>query len=125
VIRPVDDPPDGIPLDDLSATALEHEEWLWAVEALARGGPGTRASAEDLARFAAGASDNGDDSNDVDVLVDWFQPVVELWQLLGALDDRERLTALGWWGLPEALSQAWSSPAVADPAGSAGLRRLE
>jgi hypothetical protein len=125
VIRPVDDPPDGIPLDDLSATALEHEEWLWAVEALARGGPGTRASAEDLARFAAGASDNGDDSNDVDVLVDWFQPVVELWQLLGALDDRERLTALGWWGLPEALRQAWSSPAVADPAGSAGLRRVE
>jgi hypothetical protein len=39
VVRPVDDPPDEIPLDDLSATALDHEEWLWAVEALARGGP--------------------------------------------------------------------------------------
>lgn len=125
VIRPVDDPPDGIPVDDLSATALEHDEWLWAVEALARGGSGTRASADDLASFTAGASDDGDDSNDVDVLADWFQPVVELWQLLGALDDRERLTALGWWGLPEALCQAWSSPAIADPAGPAGLRRVE
>jgi hypothetical protein len=122
VVRPVDDPPDEIPLDDLSATALDHEEWLWAVEALTRGGPGTRASAEDLARYTAGASDNGDDD---DVLADWFRPVVELWQLLGALDDRERLTVLGWWGLPEALIRAWSSPATPDPAGSAGLRRVE
>jgi hypothetical protein len=104
---------------------LDHEEWLWAVEALARGGPGARASAEDLARCTAGASDNGDDSDDVDVLADWFRPVVELWQLLGALDDRERLTALGWWGLPEALIRAWSSPVSPDPAGSGGLRRVE
>jgi hypothetical protein len=122
VVRPVDDPPDEIPLDDLHATALDHEEWLWAVEALTRGGPGTCASAEDLARYTAGASDNGDDD---DVLADWFRPVVELWQLLGALDDRERLTVLGWWGLPEALIRAWSSPATPDPAGSAGLRRVE
>ena len=121
----MDDPPDSIPLDDLSATALEHGEWLWAVEALARGGPGTRASAEDLARFTAGASDNGDDSNDIEVLADWFRPVVQLWQLLGALDDGERLTALGWWGLPESLSQAWSSPAPPDPAGSVVLRPVD
>lgn len=125
VIRPVDDLPDSIPLDDLSATALEHQEWLWAVEALARGGPGTRASAEDLARFTAGASDNGDDSKDIEVLADWFRPVVQLWQLLGALDDGERLTALGWWGLPEALSQAWSSPASSDPADSVVLRPVD
>jgi len=125
VVHPVDEPPDEIPLDNLSATALDHEEWLWAVEALARGGPGTRASAEDLARFAAGASDDGDGSDDDDVLADWFRPVVQLWQLLGALDERERLTALGWWGLPEALIQAWSSPATPDPAGSAGLRPVE
>jgi hypothetical protein len=119
VIHPVDEPPDDVPLDSLSATALDHDEWLWAVEALVRGGPGTRASAEDLARFTAGVSDNGDDT---DVLADWFRPVVEQWQLLGALDGREQLTALGWWGLPEALIQAWSSPATPDPAPSAGLR---
>jgi len=125
VVHPVDDPPGTIPPDDLPATALDHEEWLWAVEALARGGPGTCASAEDLARCTAGASANSDDSDDVDVLADWFRPVVELWQLLGALDDRERLTVLGWWGLPEALIRAWSSPATPDPAGSGGLRRVE
>jgi hypothetical protein len=125
VVRPVDDPPDEIPLDDLSATALDHEEWLWAVEALARGGPGTSASAEDLARFTVGASGNGDGSDDRDVLADWFRPVVQLWQLLGALDERQRLTALGWWGLPEALIQAWSSPATPDSAGAVGLRPVE
>ena len=32
-----------------------------------------------------------------------FLPVTSLWQVLGAIDDDERLTALGWWGLPEAM----------------------
>jgi hypothetical protein len=123
VVDPVEEPPEDIPVEELSATALDHEEWLWAVEALARGGPGTPASAEDLARFTAGASDDGDD---IDVLAGWFNSVVEQWQLLGALDDRERLTRLGWWGLPEALVQAWSTNADSpDSAGSAGLRRVE
>jgi hypothetical protein len=123
VVNPVEEPPEDIPVEELSATALDHEEWLWAVEALARGGPGTPASAEDLARFTAGASDDGDD---IDVLAGWFSSVVEQWRLLGALDDRERLTRLGWWGLPEALIQAWSTDADSpDPAGSAGLRRVE
>jgi hypothetical protein len=123
VVNPVEEPPEDIPVEELSATALDHEEWLWAVEALARGGPGTPASAEDLARFTAGASD---DEDDIDVLAGWFSSVVEQWRLLGALDDRERLTRLGWWGLPEALIQAWSTDADSpDPAGSAGLRRVE
>jgi hypothetical protein len=104
VVSPVDEPAEDIPVDDLSATALEHDEWLEAVAALARGGPGTHASAEDLARFVAGT----DEGDDVDVLAGWFHSVVEQWQLLGALDDHERLTSLGWWGLPEALLQAWS-----------------
>lgn len=104
VVSPVDEPPEDIPVELLSATALDHEEWLEAVTALARGGPGTPASAEDLARFVAGA----DDDDDIDVLAGWFSTVVEQWQLLGAVDDRERLTPLGWWGIPEALVQVWS-----------------
>jgi hypothetical protein len=104
VVSPVDEPPEDIPVDLLSATALDHEEWLEAVAALVRGGPGTPASAEDLARFVAGA----DDDDDIDVLAGWFSSVVEQWQLLGAVDDRERLTPLGWWGIPEALLQVWS-----------------
>lgn len=124
VVSPLDEPPEDIPVEDLSATALDHEEWLWAVEALVRGGPGTAASANDLARCTAGAND---DSEDIDVLAGWFSSVVAQWQFLGALDADERLTPLGWWGLPEALIHAWSTddPDIPDSAGSAGLRRVE
>jgi hypothetical protein len=37
-----------------------------------------------------------------------FLPVASLWQVLGAIDDDERLTALGWWGLPEAMLRVWA-----------------
>jgi hypothetical protein len=32
-----------------------------------------------------------------------------MWSVLGAIDDDDRLTSLGWWGLPEAMHRAWSS----------------
>ncbi len=121
VINPVGELPEDLPDEELSAIALDHEEWLWAIEALVRGGPGTPASALDLAQFTAGANDDGDD---IDVLAGWFSPVVEQWQLLGALDTHERLTPLGWWGLPESLVQAWS-PDSSDTPASAGLRQVE
>ena len=37
-----------------------------------------------------------------------FLPVTSLWQVLGAIDDDERLTPLGWWGLPEAMLRVWT-----------------
>jgi hypothetical protein len=37
-----------------------------------------------------------------------FLPVSSLWRVLGAIDDDERLTALGWWGLPEAMLRVWA-----------------
>ena len=33
--------------------------------------------------------------------------VVHLWKTLGAIDPEDRLTDLGWWGLPESLLRAW------------------
>jgi hypothetical protein len=36
-----------------------------------------------------------------------FNTVELLWTALGAIDRGARLTALGWWGLPEALLRAW------------------
>ena len=39
---------------------------------------------------------------------DLFLPVTALWQVLGAIDDHERLTPLGWWGLPEAMRVVWA-----------------
>jgi hypothetical protein len=87
--------------EEVALIALDHEEWLDVVAALARGGPGTRASAEDLARYAGG-------DDDLDVLIGWFTTVVELWRTLGAINDLEQLTPLGWWGLPEALLRTWT-----------------
>ncbi len=119
VVNPVEESPEELPSDELGIIALGHEEWLETVTALARGGPGTPASPEDLARFIEGSDDD-----DIDVLAAWFSTVVEQWQLLGAVDDRERLTPLGWWGIPQSLLQAWSDDDP-DSAGSAGLRQVE
>jgi hypothetical protein len=121
VVNPMDEPPEDILADEFPASVLDHEEWLEAVVALARGGPGTPSSAEDLARFAAGVED---DSADIDVLAGWFTTVVAQWQLLGALDSHERLTPLGWWGIPNALLQAWSGDNP-HSAGSAGFGEAE
>ncbi|MGH3547675.1 MAG: hypothetical protein ACRDQU_06055 [Pseudonocardiaceae bacterium] len=103
VVNPVYEPPDGTATDEIPGINLDHEDWLAAVAALARGGPATRASATRLARFI----EDADDDDDIRVLAEWFVPVVEQWRVLGALDEHDRLTPLGWWGLPEALLQAW------------------
>ncbi|MFZ0121820.1 MAG: hypothetical protein WAN20_00985 [Pseudonocardiaceae bacterium] len=101
---PSDGPSEGTASDEIPGIALDHEDWLAAVKGLARGGPATPASATNLARFL----EDVDDDDDVRVLAGWFITVVEQWRVLGAVDDHERLTPLGWWGIPEALLQAWS-----------------
>ena len=118
----------------LAAIALS-----WA--ALVNGGPGTPASAADLARYVrdfdpdeviglAVAGKGGaarDDEEDEDVEFDdpdfddgefddfdelsiegLFLHVTAMWSVLGAIDEDDRLTALGWWGLPEAMRRAWT-----------------
>ena len=37
-----------------------------------------------------------------------FLNVTAMWSVLGAIDSDDRLTPLGWWGLPEAMSRAWT-----------------
>jgi len=143
--------------DELSAAisavcALDHFDWLAVMSALVRGGPGTPASAADLARYvrdfdpdeivAADFADGGfeDDSDfegdsdfddtsdfegdddyadeeDLDFADDDFDElsieelfvhVTSMWSVLGAIDEDDRLTPLGWWGLPEAMRRAWA-----------------
>jgi hypothetical protein len=120
-------------LDELSAAmaavcALEHFDWLAVMSALVAGGPGTPASAADLARYvrefdpgpddampgddglSAVADDDGligDDYDDLSI-EGLFLHVTAMWSVLGAIDHDDRLTALGWWGLPEAMRRAWS-----------------
>jgi hypothetical protein len=133
-----DDPDDTDDADSEIAAicAIDHFDWLAVITALAEGGPGTPASAVDLAAYVRdydpeeldgpddgppGAPDGEPGDEDEDVFVDAFSdddddltleglflPVTSLWQVLGAIDDDERLTALGWWGLPEAMLRVWA-----------------
>jgi hypothetical protein len=86
--------------------ALDHYDWLAVATALARGGPGTPAGADDLARFVS-EYDPDDVDDQADAAAGMFLHAIALWRVLGAVDDDERLTELGWWGLPEAVQRAW------------------
>ena len=112
--------------------AIDHFDWLAVITALATGGPGTSASAADLAGYVRDydpddgeddgadlAEANGevydfggfdDDEGEFDELgmESLFLPVTTLWQVLGAIDDEDCLTPLGWWGLPEAMRRVWA-----------------
>jgi hypothetical protein len=108
--------------------AIDHFDWLAVITALAVGGPGTSASAADLAGYVRdydpddaerAADDEDEDDYDLDDPDDdpefdelgmegLFLPVTSLWQVLGAIDDDDCLTALGWWGLPEAMRRVWA-----------------
>ncbi len=87
--------------------ALDHNDWLAAVSALARGGPGIPAGEDDLARYVT-EYDPDDIDDQADAAAGMFLHAVGLWRVLGAVDDTDRLTPLGWWGLPEALQRAWA-----------------
>jgi hypothetical protein len=134
------DGPDSDDIDETSSAmaavcALDHYDWLAVMSALVSRGPGTPASASDLASYVrhfnpdttdgeepgdAGDEDvfgleEEDDEFDFDALDDelsiegLFVHVTTLWSVLGAIDSDERLTELGWWGLPEAMLRVWSS----------------
>lgn len=128
---------DGEP-DELSAAiaavcALDHFDWLAVMSALVNGGPGTPASAADLARYVRdfdpdeviglAVAPSGDVDDDVEFedadyeeaddfdelsIEGLFLHVTAMWSVLGAIDSDDRLTSLGWWGLPEAMRRAWS-----------------
>jgi hypothetical protein len=138
-----DDEPDEMSAAIAAVCALDHFDWLAVMSALVTGGPGTPASAADLARYVRdfdpdkiiGLSlavsvedddfpdeDGGDgdsaeldptgfeDYDDFDELSieGLFLHVTSMWSVLGAIDDDDRLTPLGWWGLPEAMRRAWT-----------------
>jgi hypothetical protein len=118
------------------------------ITALAEGGPGTLASAADLAAYVRdydpedpedpgdldgdllgdvaddgedepGEEFPGDDEFDDLTMEGLFLPVTSLWQVLGAIDDEDCLTPLGWWGLPEAMRRVWAPSGGLPDVGSA------
>jgi hypothetical protein len=138
-----DSEPDELSAAITAVCALDHFDWLAVMSALVTGGPGTPASAADLARYVrdfdpdeviglkvAGADDavREDDEDaepygqdfDGDAFDDYeddfdelsieglFLHVTAMWSVLGAIDEDDRLTPLGWWGLPEAMRRAWT-----------------
>jgi hypothetical protein len=140
-----DDEPDELSAAIAAVCALDHFDWLAVMSALVTGGPGTPASAADLARYVRDfdpdeviglevAADSDDEDADLDEFADaeyddadfdddladddefdelsiegLFLHVTAMWSVLGAIDEDDRLTALGWWGLPEAMRRAWTS----------------
>lgn len=95
---------------DGAAGELSVSEWLCALAALTLWGPGTQADASSLASciIEAEAATKGADPT---ALESAFAPVVQRWRALEALDVTERLTPLGWWGLPLAQRRAWGAGA--------------
>ncbi|MEU6792960.1 hypothetical protein ABZ907_14775 [Nonomuraea wenchangensis] len=91
--------------------AIQHADWLAAVTALARLGPGVLASPERIARLIAESEDiesEEQDEEELEATEGFFASVVPLWECLGIVDAGGVLTPLGWWGLPEALERAWT-----------------
>lgn len=139
VVAQRDEPPqDEFDLETLSAwAALQHPDWIALAVTLAREGPGTEVDIDRLASliaefdFEASDDDESDEAIVDEVDAVWFgddlgedsdaalsislglYPVLRLWRQLGAVDHNDRLTQLGWWGIPESLDLAWQ-PAAAD-----------
>ena len=106
VVSPAGESADPAASGAISALcSLQAADWLPVMAALARGGPGTPADAADLAGYAREYSAEDFDEPAVTEL---FSYVADLWQALGATDHRQRLTPLGWWGLPEAVRRVWA-----------------
>lgn len=112
------EPQGDLPVEDEVASAwiaLEPADWAGAIIELTRAGIGQSAKPEDLVPLIErcpeieGPAFSSEDST---VIALGFSTVVELWRVIGALDQDFRLTALGRWGLPEGLRRAWAAEAA-------------
>jgi hypothetical protein len=110
------EPRESLPLepDDLDAwVALEPAAYAGAVIGLVRAGEGQQADPDVLCDLVATCPEVESENlsqEEGEALIEGFGVVTALWQALGAVDARNRLTALGRWGLPEALRRAWVGP---------------
>jgi hypothetical protein len=102
----------GMDVEDLSAVAaLQHADWYGMVAGLVRRGTGASFDEDSVRRDIDALTDVADDFvDDGGVLVGHAVALLApLWEALGILDDDERLTPLGRWGLPRALVRNWEA----------------
>jgi hypothetical protein len=95
--------------EESSLMTLQHADWAGAIIGLVRKGVGTRAWPEDLFELADNCPEieGSYDPDDREPIVFAFGLMVPVWEAVGALDEHRRLTTLGHWGLPRALTWAW------------------
>ena len=109
-LSPPNDP--GTSAEEQAAVAaLQHADLLGMAVGLVRRGVGAVFSPEAVHRDIETMPEIEDESEDPDDVDAFGMPVVvlaPLWQALGVLDDYDRLTELGRWGLPHALLATWS-----------------
>ncbi|HET9861699.1 MAG TPA: SEC-C domain-containing protein, partial [Nocardioidaceae bacterium] len=116
-ISPPIDP--GTDIETQSAVAaLAHADWLGIVVGLVRRSAGASFTAEsaqrDIETLPEIEGESEDPEGDLAVLETAVMTLAPLWQALGVLDVKDRLTELGRWGLPHGLLVTWSGPDVAD-----------
>jgi pRiA4b ORF-3-like protein len=96
--------------EEASIIALEHGDWAGAVIELARAGPGASAEPTALVRAVEECPEilgPASDHDEATVAELAFELVGFAWEAIGVLDDRRRLTPVGAWALPRALTRAW------------------
>lgn len=111
-ISPADEPSDD-EIESVSAVmALQHADWLGLALGVVARGPGSTLDGEHVQADIEGLEEVEGEIEDPEghllVLEMALGHLTPQWQVLGALDDDERLTERGVWGLPRALYRIWS-----------------
>ena len=108
LVDPADDP--GTAIEEQSTiAALQLGDWVAAVLALVRAGPGALAEPEEIVRGSAAVEEvEGEpDPADVPLIETAFELVLPAWEAAGVVDQDRRLTTLGRWLLPRAFVRLW------------------
>ena len=111
-ISPAEEPRDD-EIESLSAVmALQHADWLGLALGVVQRGPGSALDSEFVQADIEGLEEVDGEIEDPEghraVLDMALLHLIARWQNLGVLDEHERLTDRGAWGLPRALYRNWS-----------------
>lgn len=111
-ISPSEEPRDGAIESVSTVMALQHADWLGLALGVVHRGPGCDLDPElvqaDIERLEEVDGEIEDPKGHLAVLDLALLHFTPRWQDLGVLDEDQRLTQRGAWGLPRALHRTWS-----------------